>query len=123
MHAANHPATRHYCQSVWRADPREVVGKHPRPGPRQLRRRERGGGVSGVPKLMARPVPSLGQWLGDGARAEGFEEWVRENLDHEAHIVDPNERAVLRMVISCRSPASKSAGARPIFTAATILRR
>jgi len=47
---------------------------------------------------MARPVPSLGQWLGDGARAEGFEEWVRENLDHEAHIVDPNERAVLRMV-------------------------
>ena len=22
MHAANHPATRHLCQSVWKADPR-----------------------------------------------------------------------------------------------------
>jgi DNA (cytosine-5)-methyltransferase 1 len=25
MHTANHPDTRHYCQSVWRADPQEVV--------------------------------------------------------------------------------------------------
>jgi DNA (cytosine-5)-methyltransferase 1 len=24
MHAANHPATRHYCQNIWRADPAEV---------------------------------------------------------------------------------------------------
>lgn len=29
MHAANHPATRHYCQSVWRADPLEVTGGQP----------------------------------------------------------------------------------------------
>lgn len=25
MHAANHPGTLHYCQSVWKADPRDVV--------------------------------------------------------------------------------------------------
>lgn len=29
LHAANHPATRHYCQSVWRADPLEVSGGRP----------------------------------------------------------------------------------------------
>lgn len=26
MHKANHPATHHYCQSVWKADPLEVTG-------------------------------------------------------------------------------------------------
>jgi DNA (cytosine-5)-methyltransferase 1 len=25
LHAANHPKTLHYCQSVWKADPRDVV--------------------------------------------------------------------------------------------------
>jgi len=29
MHKANHPATFHYCQSVWRADPLEVTGGRP----------------------------------------------------------------------------------------------
>lgn len=29
MHAINHPGTRHYCQSVWRADPLEVTGGKP----------------------------------------------------------------------------------------------
>lgn len=29
LHAANHPATRHYCQSVWKADPLEVTGGRP----------------------------------------------------------------------------------------------
>jgi DNA (cytosine-5)-methyltransferase 1 len=29
MHAANHPETEHYCQSVWRADPRDVVRGRP----------------------------------------------------------------------------------------------
>ena len=29
MHAANHPATKHYCQSVWQADPEEVAGGRP----------------------------------------------------------------------------------------------
>lgn len=27
LHAANHPATSHYCQSVWKADPQEVVAE------------------------------------------------------------------------------------------------
>lgn len=29
MHAANHPNTRHICQSVWKADPAEVAGGQP----------------------------------------------------------------------------------------------
>jgi DNA (cytosine-5)-methyltransferase 1 len=29
MHRVNHPGTRHYCQSVWRADPLEVTGGKP----------------------------------------------------------------------------------------------
>ena len=29
MHAANHPATRHICQSVWKADPLDVTGGQP----------------------------------------------------------------------------------------------
>jgi DNA (cytosine-5)-methyltransferase 1 len=28
MHAANHPLTRHFCESVWDINPREVVGDH-----------------------------------------------------------------------------------------------
>ena len=28
MHRANHPATRHYCQSVWAADPERVVAEN-----------------------------------------------------------------------------------------------
>lgn len=27
MHEANHPTTRHYCESVWEVDPRTVVGR------------------------------------------------------------------------------------------------
>lgn len=26
MHKANHPYTRHYCESVWKVDPRELCG-------------------------------------------------------------------------------------------------
>ncbi|WP_139839847.1 DNA cytosine methyltransferase [Oceanibacterium hippocampi] len=29
MHEANHPETRHHCQSVWRADPLDVTGGRP----------------------------------------------------------------------------------------------
>ncbi|HVY12338.1 MAG TPA: DNA cytosine methyltransferase, partial [Alphaproteobacteria bacterium] len=29
MHKANHPATHHLCQSVWRADPQDVAGGRP----------------------------------------------------------------------------------------------
>lgn len=29
MHAANHPGTRHYCESVWDVDPREACGGRP----------------------------------------------------------------------------------------------
>lgn len=29
MHAANHPTTRHFCQDVWKVDPREVCGGEP----------------------------------------------------------------------------------------------
>lgn len=29
MHMANHPSTKHYCESVWNIDPTEVCGGHP----------------------------------------------------------------------------------------------
>ncbi|MCT8978289.1 DNA cytosine methyltransferase [Clostridium sp. CX1] len=29
MHKANHPTTKHYCESVWEVDPREAVKGHP----------------------------------------------------------------------------------------------
>lgn len=29
MHKANHPTTKHYCESVWEVDPRETVKEHP----------------------------------------------------------------------------------------------
>lgn len=29
MHRANHPATRHYCESIWEVDPREACGSRP----------------------------------------------------------------------------------------------
>lgn len=29
MHSANHPETRHYCESVWEVDPREIAGGRP----------------------------------------------------------------------------------------------
>lgn len=29
MHAANHPSTRHHCQSVWKADPQEIAAGRP----------------------------------------------------------------------------------------------
>jgi DNA (cytosine-5)-methyltransferase 1 len=29
MHEANHPETRHYCESIWEVDPREACGSRP----------------------------------------------------------------------------------------------
>lgn len=29
MHKANHPSTKHYCESVWNVDPIEVCGENP----------------------------------------------------------------------------------------------
>ena len=29
MHRANHPETRHYCESIWQVDPREACGSQP----------------------------------------------------------------------------------------------
>lgn len=29
QHKANHPSTRHYCESVWDVDPAQVCGGHP----------------------------------------------------------------------------------------------
>lgn len=49
-------------------------------------------------KLMARPIPSLSEWLGDGARADGFEEWVAESIAVEGELKDPEQAAVVRMV-------------------------
>ncbi|MDX2289775.1 MAG: hypothetical protein NW217_13250 [Hyphomicrobiaceae bacterium] len=48
-------------------------------------------------KLKSRPIPTLCEMLGDGARADGFEDWVRECHDIELSIDDPLQRAMIRM--------------------------
>ena len=49
--------------------------------------------------LVHRPIPSLREWLGDGDRAESFEQWVSENLARQS---DPqlteSERAFVRIL-------------------------
>lgn len=45
-----------------------------------------------------KPVPSLAQWLGDGQRAEGFEEWIQETISLGADGLPPNEASVLRLI-------------------------
>lgn len=49
-------------------------------------------------KLNDRPLPSLAQWLGDGARADGFEEWVAESVIAERHVADEGEASALRLL-------------------------
>lgn len=46
--------------------------------------------------IFAKDIPSLGQWLGDGPRAEGFEQWVKLLLRTE-HL-DEDEQSALRLM-------------------------
>lgn len=50
------------------------------------------------PKLTKRPIPSLAEWLGDGARADGFEEWVANTIELRDEVGTENEKAALRMI-------------------------
>ena len=47
--------------------------------------------------FLDRPVQSLHQWLGDGARCDGFEEWVREATEW-AGIAPPAKASLIRMI-------------------------
>lgn len=49
-------------------------------------------------KILDRPLPSLAQWLGDGARADGFEEWVKETVFIERAVTNEAEASAVRMV-------------------------
>lgn len=48
--------------------------------------------------LMGKPLPTLREFLGDGARAEGFEEWVAENMALQERAKTPQEAAAARMI-------------------------
>lgn len=48
--------------------------------------------------FMDRPLPSLADWIGDGARADGFEEWVQTSIPVGAVSDTPEERAALRLI-------------------------
>lgn len=50
------------------------------------------------PQITKRPLPSLAEWLGDGTRADGFEEWVRETISIGAEVGTDDERAAIRMI-------------------------
>jgi hypothetical protein len=49
-------------------------------------------------KVMSRPIPSLSDWLGDGARSDDFEAYVRDMLTLEYAVTDPNEESMVRMM-------------------------
>lgn len=49
--------------------------------------------------VLEKPVPSLAQWLGDGKRADGFEEWLHETLALETEFgKTPDDATILRMI-------------------------
>lgn len=54
--------------------------------------------MSLAPQITKTPLPSLTEWLGDGARAEGFEDWVRETISLEHDVGTDEERAAIRMI-------------------------
>lgn len=49
-------------------------------------------------RFIDRPLPTLAQWLGDGLRADMFEEWVADNLRLQAALDDPNEAMAVRLI-------------------------
>lgn len=49
------------------------------------------------PFLNAPKVPRLTEWLGDGLKAEGFEEFVAATLTAQEVIDDPIEQSAVRM--------------------------
>lgn len=50
------------------------------------------------PQITKKPLPSLAEWLGDGTRGEGFEEWVRETVSLGSEVGTEDERAALRVI-------------------------
>jgi hypothetical protein len=48
--------------------------------------------------ITSKPFPTLAQWLGDGGRADGFEEWVRTMLDAERDGATADEAAASRII-------------------------
>lgn len=44
-----------------------------------------------------RPLPSLAEWLGDGTRAVGFEEWVREMFAVEQEMASAVDQRSMRI--------------------------
>ena len=49
-------------------------------------------------KFIDRPLPTLAQWLGDGLRADEFEEWVADSLKLEAALDNPAEAMSARLI-------------------------
>ena len=56
--------------------------------------------TSPTEKITDRPLPSLAQWLGDGARAEDFEAWVSDmmSLEYAARATSPREEQTVRLL-------------------------
>jgi len=49
-------------------------------------------------KFIDRPLPTLAQWLGDGMRADQFEEWAADNLKLQTLLDDPSEAMAARLI-------------------------
>jgi len=61
--------------------------------------------------LTLRPIPSLAEWLGDGSRTEGFEDWVRTMLATEEVVGTPQEATCAKILralsIACVEGATR----------------
>lgn len=53
---------------------------------------------SATQSLLRKPLPTLAQWIGDGARADGFEDWVRCCIEQAPKTRTADESAALRIL-------------------------
>lgn len=49
-------------------------------------------------RFDTKKIPSLAEWLGDGARADGYEEWVRDTLFIDRAVASAEAEIGLRMI-------------------------
>lgn len=56
--------------------------------------------MSATEKFFDKPLPSLKAWIGDGTRAEGFEEWVKEAIALGTTSPDPRDQAATRIMLT-----------------------
>lgn len=69
-------------------------------------------------------IPSLSEWLGDGTRADGYEEWARDLLFIDQKTASPEQKIGLRMVrtltVACMETMRQEAAAGDVSSAEAL---